>query len=462
MMKKAIEELRSALKEKNIKNAFVDISYKTICLMPFTIVLLLHILPIFESLWMPTHLMITEIDHQWYTYFYNYYAYPVVLFAYFVFVLFCVIKIATEGQWRSLFNKLIKQRAIMCFGLFCLMMIVSTCVNGFSDFALHGEPYRNESLFSYLVYFVVFFVCGICSSGYSRKKILVDVLLLSSIAVGTYSVINSIFYGSSIFYKSIKVQTGVFYNSNHYGYYLAMIIALAAALATAEKKKGSRIFYLIVFGFNVVILQFNRTLGAWVACLFALVFQIIIRYIVDRKKSIYAIVELCSYLAITGAVGLYDNYMIMSILSLFIDIKRVTMDPVHADDAGSARWKLWKITVQKTVKRPFLGYGVEGLYYEFGKDGSGGRSHCEYLQYASFFGIPAAVAYVVGCVQVFISGYRNRSRIDGATIACLVAAFSYLVSATFGNTWFYTTPYFFVLLGMGYTYSKTKTGDGQN
>ena len=138
------------------------------------------------------------------------------------------------------------------------------------------------------------------------------------------------------------------------------------------------------------------------------------------------------------------------------------MDPVHADDAGSARWKLWKITVQKTVKRPFLGYGVEGLYYEFGKDGSGGRSHCEYLQYASFFGIPAAVAYVVGCVQVFISGYRNRSRIDGVTIACLVAAFSYLVSATFGNTWFYTTPYFFVLLGMGYTYSKTKTGDGQN
>ena len=78
-MKKAIEELRSALKEKNIKNAFVDISYKTICLIPFAVVLLLFILPIFESLWMPTHLMITEIDHQWYTYFYNYYAYPVVL-----------------------------------------------------------------------------------------------------------------------------------------------------------------------------------------------------------------------------------------------------------------------------------------------------------------------------------------------------------------------------------------------
>lgn len=450
-MKKILHEFQSALEEKNIDDAFLRISYSSILVMPFLMIFLLFLLPIGASIWMPAHLLITETDHQEFTFFYNYYAYPAMLFIFFIFILFLVIKISIAKQWGSVIREIGFHKALIFFAVFIILMIASTFVNGFTDFAIHGEPYRNESLFSYIAYIWVFFISGFCVRSLFQKKFLVNILLISSLAVGTYSIINSIVYGSLGPYRSIKVQTGIYYNSNHYGYYLSMVIALAAALAVAEKNRTRRSFYLIIFCFNAGILQFNRTLGAWVACLFALVFQIIIRFIVDKKRSGYAIFELVLYLAITGIIGLYDNYMILSILSLFIDIKRVSVDPMHSDDAGSARWRLWKITAGKIVQRPLLGYGVEGLYYDLGTKAHGWRTHCEYLQYASFFGIPAAIVYVTGCVQVFMNGYRKRSSIDGVTLACLVAAFSYLVSASFGNSWFYTTPYFFVLLGMGYS-----------
>ena len=45
-------------------------------------------------------------------------------------------------------------------------------------------------------------------------------------------------------------------------------------------------------------------------------------------------------------------------------------------------------------------------------------------------------------------GLKHRHEIDNITLTCLVAYFSYLVSAFFGNTMFYTAPYLFIFLGM--------------
>ena len=77
------------------------------------------------------------------------------------------------------------------------------------------------------------------------------------------------------------------------------------------------------------------------------------------------------------------------------------------------------------------------------------RPHNEYLQYALFYGIPAALLYITGCFSVFLQDLRLEDRLDAMTFACLGAAFSYLVSAFFGNTIYCTAPFLFLFLGMG-------------
>ena len=78
------------------------------------------------------------------------------------------------------------------------------------------------------------------------------------------------------------------------------------------------------------------------------------------------------------------------------------------------------------------------------------RPHNEFMQYALFHGIPAAILYFVGCLGVFIRALRKKVYLDGASLVCLSAAFGYLVSSFFGLT-LYTTAYFlFMFLGMGY------------
>ena len=57
--------------------------------------------------------------------------------------------------------------------------------------------------------------------------------------------------------------------------------------------------------------------------------------------------------------------------------------------------------------------------------------------------IKKRVPYVLDLV-----GLKNKMKLDVCTIAAITAAFGYLVSAFFGNTMYYTTPYLFILLGL--------------
>lgn len=50
----------------------------------------------------------------------------------------------------------------------------------------------------------------------------------------------------------------------------------------------------------------------------------------------------------------------------------------------------------------------------------------------------------------YVLSFHLLDRLDPMTCACLIVAFSYLGSAFFGNTYYYTAPYFFIFLGLGY------------
>lgn len=64
-----------------------------------------------------------------------------------------------------------------------------------------------------------------------------------------------------------------------------------------------------------------------------------------------------------------------------------------------ARWLLWKEAVHLIKERPVFGYGIEGTAEMMEQAAGNDRCRCEYMQYALSFGIPAAVLYIIACMD---------------------------------------------------------------
>ncbi len=60
-----------------------------------------------------------------------------------------------------------------------------------------------------------------------------------------------------------EYPTSIFFQFNHYGYYLAIHIMLAASLFSVSKTKMKRLIYLLCMSVNVIILNVNNTFGAY-------------------------------------------------------------------------------------------------------------------------------------------------------------------------------------------------------
>lgn len=151
---------------------------------------------------------------------------------------------------------------------------------------------------------------------------------------------------------------------------------------------------------------------------------------------------------ITGTV--HSN---MSILSK--DINKIVIQDETSGSAGTGRWVLWVNAMKFIKEKPLFGHGLDNLgelYYPLGVGTD--RPHNEYLQYAAHLGIPALLFYICGIGSIFIKSYKNRTNLTDTTLVTLGVVAAYLVSACFGNTMYYTTPYFMMLLGM-----STKIGN---
>ena len=65
-----------------------------------------------------------------------------------------------NSRKTSLKNVLSDNIPSLIFLALCLWMLISTAANGFTENALKGGEYRNESLFNFFIYFLVYFFCS--------------------------------------------------------------------------------------------------------------------------------------------------------------------------------------------------------------------------------------------------------------------------------------------------------------
>ncbi|MCH5204968.1 MAG: O-antigen ligase family protein [Oscillospiraceae bacterium] len=362
---------------------------------------------------------------------------------------------------RPTLKSVVKNNIPMVFFLFViLMMIISTVINGFTTAAVQGDSYRHESVFYFIGYFAVYFLSATIITEKKLRAVLMYTFISASLPVAVFTLLDKWVVSMEAF-DMCAGPSAVFHQFNHYGYYLIIVILSSAALFIKEKNTALRVLCMASFVLNTVMLIVNNTFGCFLACFCALIFNCIVISITEKKFNKLSIVMVALFTAITFVMSFWVESVFTNIIQFAKDVGAVSGDPENAATAGTGRWTLWTHTAEYIKEKPVFGFGVDGISkrLDFDTQGVNNRPHNEFLQYAVFFGIPAAIAYICGVFSVFTNGLKNKFNLDGYAVAALVAAFAYLVSSVFGNTMYYTAPYLFILLGLGFVKGKPEKRD---
>ncbi len=352
-----------------------------------------------------------------------------------------IIEKASVRQWLS------EREAAWLFGAFVVWMLISTAVNGFTTLAVHGDAYRQESVFTYIMYIAVYFVCGAFIRNMKYRELLIYVFIMVSTALAVFGAVvpHPDFYSG----KAIAM---VFHHFNHYGYYLTISILLSGVMLLYDKRRWARVLCAVLFSLGIALLIVNDTFGCYLAVFIGLVFACVVMSICKRGGDVRPLSLIGVFVLISVLMSIKDDVVINNLMSLFGDVIKMNEQAAITCGTGTGRGILYIRTLDYIDRSPVFGYGAEGIAERLAIDTRGvcDRPHNEILQYAAFFGVPAAVMYVGGVLAVYLKGLKNRAHLDAYAVAALVAAFGYLVSSMFGNTTHYITPYLFMLLGMGY------------
>ncbi len=361
-------------------------------------------------------------------------------------------------QKRNLRNIITSNIPMLFFAGFLLLMLISAAVNGAwiePDFA---KPLPCEDLQMYISFFAVFLFCGCVIRTAKIKRTLITVFCVTSLVMSLLVIADYYFVDLTpmqITAIDNVAPSAVFRNSNHYGYYLSISLILNAGLFIYAESRKLRIFGLISFAVQTAVTVINDTFGSYLGTAAGLIFMFIIHWIVTGKPGLKALAVFGIFIGITAVMTIWYDTMLSSVITLFKDIKNITSDSSAAVNAGTGRWPLWTTTIQAIAEKPLLGHGINGIADRLEMIWEGiYLPHSEYLQYAVYFGIPALIMYLAGVVSVFIRANKNKRSLDTFTLISLCAAFAYCISAIFGNTKYYTAPYFFIMLGSGYNYCK--------
>lgn len=367
-----------------------------------------------------------------------------------IFYIYCVYYLITNRKTiKSNLKQYIKR--IIPLGLFFLLaldIILVTKIRGANEYDLTGHPYMFESIYSYIAYSIVYFFCGMFVSSEKMKKGLFYLLIFTALPLNFMVLLDK--WGCSIkYFIGHGGAVAVFHNSNHYGYYLVMVVLTSYILFVYEKKLALKIASAISAIIGSMALIVADVLGSYIAVLFVLFCFTIYCLIKDKNYCFYALSTLISFILVTVIMSFWYPTVISSIVELQKDLGVIASDPLETDlpyTGNTGRWMLWQGVLTHIGEKPFVGFGVEGLLNRYGV----GTPHNELLQYMEFFGIPAMLLYLAAVAVIFITILRHSSKFSKATLVCFCASVGYIIGSMFGVTVYYTTPFIYIFLGLTY------------
>ncbi len=334
------------------------------------------------------------------------------------------------------------------WGLFALWILISTAVNGLTSEALHGLPYRNIGAFHSISFIIIYLWA---SSDIRRDSLRRDIVIAYITAADALAlaVLYDIFTGGIAAFHEKKEISGIFFNGNHYGYFLMMAVLLGIGLWLFGNMRQA-VFGAASSALNAVLLAVNHSMGSIIAVAGAVALTALYILIWDRSRAR----RMAILLAASAALVLAAMALIPDLQKEFVKFAADVGDILSNNAKGSTghnRIKVWRRTAEYISARPFFGYGCEGMSMDLYAEYAISNPHNELLTYAAYYGIPAAGLYTAAVLTTLAERVRRTSDRDvWSAVACMAAA-GYFISSVTGVSMFYTTPFFYVFMGISMT-----------
>ena len=278
-----------------------------------------------------------------------------------------------------------------------------------------------------------------------------------------------------------ETNSGVFHNSNHYGYYLSICVIVAAVMMMKEKNILNSVLYGVSYAIMLGMAIINNTLGSYLGICVAIIFMVIYA-LIPKDDTENGIKEIIKTVIIVGVLVFLSVFIVntegknivytnisgllkdLNILAESNDVENLETIEISGemnvaeensdnesatDNIGSGRGVLWEKAGIMALQRPLFGYGLENILYEYNNQFgiSEGRSHNLVLQLAATTGIVGMLLYVVGIASIWIRKLKYVKAWDMYECLGMFVIVSYIVSSLFGNSGFYTSGYFYIFVG---------------
>ena len=337
------------------------------------------------------------------------------------------------------------EKTDVLFGGFALLILLSTFVNGFDLVTIDGVPYRYIGIFNMLAFMLIYMGVTRSIKRESFGRYILIGYLITADLIGIAALYDRASGGIAAFHDKKEISA-IFFNGNHYGYFLMMAALIGLAYYLFAEKKPA-IFGAASACLNLIILAINHSLGSILAFIVVFVCTGLLILIKERayikKFGMFAAVLLVALIA-----GLIASPSLRAeFTGLASDIGAILSNTAEGS-AGHRRLQMWRLTGGYIAEKPFLGYGCEGIALMLYEAMQVSDPHCEPLAYAAYYGIPAALLYLAGVVGVIVTSIRRMDTNGVQQKAACMAAAGYFISSFVGVGMFYTLPFFFIFLGL--------------
>lgn len=302
--------------------------------------------------------------------------------------------------------------------------------------AFFGGAYRYEGFLSYLAYAGIFLNASIIKNEKYRKIIFIFITAVST-ALASLTLIKELLGANFLMFRGrlVLAYSATFVNSNHYGYYLCVSMAVIAGLFMMSEKIRSKIICGVCFGINTVVLLYNAALGAYLAIIIGLILMFVFYWIRKGIKKAWPVLILI--VCLTGLSFVVNHHRIISDLGLFANQMGDAAEAIGSDDPesqetldkiGSSRGILWRKTIDVILANPVMGIGTDNIQLYIGND----IPHNEYLQIGANLGFPGLAMYLSALATLAIGLIKNLKKISDGIVLSFIALIVYCASAFVG------------------------------
>ena len=358
----------------------------------------------------------------------------------------------TDNSKKYLKNNL----PIILFTIYMMWTLISCFMSPNKQNAFNGTDFRKDGYISYIMYAGIFSL-ALCLKSEQLKKILLNMFLLIAILGIIFIEIPKNGYLQNMFWQNDHVR-GVFYNLNHYGYYLLIANAIAVFLFVTEEKILNKILYCIAYTYLLCYLIINNTFGCYLALLGTLILFLAISIIKKHNIKI-SLITIGIFVFVTIFANIFNNTTSQNIKQLGLDLGSIVGATSSKElennnketymQAGSGRMEIWIDGLKFFANRPVLGYGPENLRPMYEADEiDQDRPHNIIIQQLTTSGLPGCILYFTALGIIILKGLKSFNAKNSIYTVTLFNTIAYLISAMFGNSMYYTSPYFFIVLGL--------------